>query len=860
MTQSIYPQGAEEWDFDSVWGIVEGVSYPYFRSYYPDTPQVVSGVLSSGGGQMIQAAVNGTVFGSGATGVNGFYTILLTQGTFGDEDAVLVYVDNSNVKGSAVCRANDDANIDGLDIQSGGVSVYYDPTVPGLNNLLTAAKGSLNDPDILYSSTNTEVQIAGDWHVKNAVEIGGNITATGTQTYNSAVTLESDSVLTGSEITFVGGVTGDYDLTVNGTTHMNGDMITNGSQTYNGAVMINYSGTTTIMGETVTFAGPLTGDGNLSVTGSDGIVLKDNVITEGDQTYNGALTIDVGDHTLTLSGTRLNANGTLTTNGSGRWLACAPDAEAITGGFLSAYDFVQYGFTDTSEILGNGNGLIYAESLIFSQSLTGTVTKIYDGTTDVGNLTAANYQIGNTTGYTVDIVSAPATGTYEDKNVNSSGSTLLVTADSAPVLAVLDGNHKPVYGYEFSTPSSSGYIGTITVRPLTATQTGTVTKTYDRSTAASFDNSHINLVGIVDGEIVHVNGTGTYDSPNVGLRSVTVDSVTIDNSNYSLATTDIVGGTLTGQIDRKALTATQTGMVTKTYDGNSVARFDGDNISLSGILDGDSVSVIEGSGTYDSRNAGSRWLTVDNVTLDNDNYCLAATDVAGGTLTGRIDQRALTVSASVQNKIYDGTIAAAVDFSSDQVNGDTLIITGTATFLDKNVGTNKAVRVNVMNISSDDAGNYYLANTDVIGVTADIEKATLTIRANDAIKLMGMPNPSFSVTYDGFVPGESPALLEGVLALTTPATINSMVGRYDITPSGVSSANYDIRFVDGILTVIRLSQEQKDAITAAYLSMDGGWLHNNSYDQTTSVSDLFINIVGNGVNTEGLLLPSANNE
>jgi hypothetical protein len=82
-----------------------------------------------------------------------------------------------------------------------------------------------------------------------------------------------------------------------------------------------------------------------------------------------------------------------------------------------------------------------------------------------------------------------------------------------------------------------------------------------------------------------------------------------------------------------------------------------------------------------------------------------------------------------------------------------------------------------------------------------ISRAPLTVTANDATKLLGAPNPAFTASYRGLVAGETPAVLSGTLVFATAATVTSPVGRYPITPSGLSSPNYDIRYMDGTLTI-----------------------------------------------------------
>jgi hypothetical protein len=82
-----------------------------------------------------------------------------------------------------------------------------------------------------------------------------------------------------------------------------------------------------------------------------------------------------------------------------------------------------------------------------------------------------------------------------------------------------------------------------------------------------------------------------------------------------------------------------------------------------------------------------------------------------------------------------------------------------------------------------------------------ITPAPLTITADDKTKGFGAPNPPFTATATGFKFADTFGTLTGTLAFTTPATTTSPPGAYTITPSGVSSGNYTITFVDGQLVV-----------------------------------------------------------
>jgi hypothetical protein len=89
-----------------------------------------------------------------------------------------------------------------------------------------------------------------------------------------------------------------------------------------------------------------------------------------------------------------------------------------------------------------------------------------------------------------------------------------------------------------------------------------------------------------------------------------------------------------------------------------------------------------------------------------------------------------------------------------------------------------------------------------------IEKAPLTVTAENQEKKYGEPNPALTASYSGFVSGQVPATsgVTGTPLLTTSATPASSVGPYDINvaPGTLQAANYSFTFVKGMLTVSEL--------------------------------------------------------
>jgi MBG domain (YGX type) len=113
--------------------------------------------------------------------------------------------------------------------------------------------------------------------------------------------------------------------------------------------------------------------------------------------------------------------------------------------------------------------------------------------------------------------------------------------------------------------------------------------------------------------------------------------------------------------------------------------------------------------------------------------------------------------------------------------------------------------------ASSPVGNYAITPSSVtssnyaisfVNGVLSITPAPLTITANNVTRIYGQPNSAFTVSYGGFVNGDTAGSLGGTLSFSTPATASSPVGTYSITPSGLTSTNYAITFVNGSLTVI----------------------------------------------------------
>ena len=82
-----------------------------------------------------------------------------------------------------------------------------------------------------------------------------------------------------------------------------------------------------------------------------------------------------------------------------------------------------------------------------------------------------------------------------------------------------------------------------------------------------------------------------------------------------------------------------------------------------------------------------------------------------------------------------------------------------------------------------------------------IDPAPLTIEAEDKQTVYGAAAPAYTATITGFVLGEDESVLGGALDFSCAYTVGADLGNYTITPSGLSSDNYQLFYQNGILAV-----------------------------------------------------------
>jgi trimeric autotransporter adhesin len=83
-----------------------------------------------------------------------------------------------------------------------------------------------------------------------------------------------------------------------------------------------------------------------------------------------------------------------------------------------------------------------------------------------------------------------------------------------------------------------------------------------------------------------------------------------------------------------------------------------------------------------------------------------------------------------------------------------------------------------------------------------VEKAALNIKADDKSRFEQLANPPLTITFTGFVLGQTNSVLITQPSISTTAIMSSAPGVYPITVSGATADNYTITHTNGTLTVI----------------------------------------------------------
>ena len=412
--------------------------------------------------------------------------------------------------------------------------------------------------------------------------------------------------------------------------------------------------------------------------------------------------------------------------------------------------------------------------------VSGTVTKVYDGTINLPSDPAVACDLSNIfTGYTVTMTYDAA---LAGKNVGLQAVNLtnlaLTGTDSSKF--TLDGT---------SQITASGGSVDVTVREITVTAAAD-TRVYD-GTTDSDGEATITFGTLADGDTV--TWSQSFDNKNAGSNKTLTASGTVSDgnggNNYSIT---FVKNT-TGEITAKALTLAAV-TDTKEYDGTVTSD---ERVTVTGAVTGDTVSVsqeyvskmvfnLDGS----TLQVKSGYTIVDGSGADmSGNYSIAEI-----TATGTITPKALTLNATAADKVYNGNSDATVTGYglSGFVNDETVTASSaSAQFNSKDVLSANTVTISEISLSNGNNGglasNYSVAESTT--AEAKITAKELTLNATAADKVYDGNSDATVTGYGltGFIESET------VNASSISAIFNSkdVLTANTVTISGISLSDGD---------------------------------------------------------------------
>ena len=252
---------------------------------------------------------------------------------------------------------------------------------------------------------------------------------------------------------------------------------------------------------------------------------------------------------------------------------------------------------------------------------------------------------------------------------------------------------------------------------------------------------------IYDGKAI---GMPTFDTDSDGARTFEYKRTDEDDTAYTAEAPKNVGkytirittaetdtfkaasSTMEFEIQPKEVTISDVKVADKTYDGTTNATITNAG-TLSVNYDGDNLAIVIGKAAYDNKNVGTdKAVSFTGFELSGSaagNYKLITQPAD---TTADITAKEITINgATVEgSKVYDGTVEAKITNAgtlSDNYDGENLtIVTGSAAYDNKNVGTGKTVAFTGFALAGDAAANYKLI-AQPTDTTADITVKEITI-------------------------------------------------------------------------------------------------------------------------------------
>jgi hypothetical protein len=361
-------------------------------------------------------------------------------------------------------------------------------------------------------------------------------------------------------------------------------------------------------------------------------------------------------------------------------------------------------------------------------------------------------------------------------------------------------------------------------------------KVYDKSRVATFATNDLSLIGVVPADSANVAldpyisfaSTAVGTGISVKLNRFTTKLTGSASANYEI---DYTGEpTATADITRKPLKlGGSIDAASKTYDGTTVAILTANNLTLIGVINGDTVTLDKAQTTadFEQKDVGTNIeVGVTSVAITGVSAPNYEIDYTGSPVTmAGISPKELTIGGSftTADKTYDGTTDGEIEVNDLELVGvvviddrpDDVALDAVATFAQAEVGVNITVDLLKSTLAGTSAGNYTLSYMGAPTSAADITTAALTIDVDNATRTAepGLPDPLPLYTITGLVPGDTDEEITGDPVVFTSVNLNtttagSYPGDLGVETNGSKADNYTITTNKGTLTITPAAPSQ----------------------------------------------------
>ena len=230
----------------------------------------------------------------------------------------------------------------------------------------------------------------------------------------------------------------------------------------------------------------------------------------------------------------------------------------------------------------------------------------------------------------------------------------------------------------------------------------------------------------------------------------------------------------------------------------------GDSLTYNGQEQTQTITSVTVDGISSALIEGVDYIVNGNTRTDADRYDIYLRGIGNFTGTWHDEWEIAKKDVTIENtavessKVYDGTTAAKITNTgtlSANYDGDGVqIVSGTAAYDNKNVGTGKTVTFTGFSLTGDRARNYRLVSQPA-SVTADItaKEITLTVSVKDKVFDGTTKAELDTVTHTDFVAGDDVELVNGEPSFAYPCVRADIPIRFtDFRLTGSDAGNYQL--------------------------------------------------------------------